>query len=388
MPDRRPGLLFHCQHSLGLGHLVRSFALSSAFADHFRVTFLCGGELPRDLAVPAGVEIIPLPPIAADVNGGLLSRGATSLERALDVRCDRVLETFRRARPSAIVVELFPFGRKKLARELVPLLEEARAATPRPAVISSVRDILVRGRSDQERHDELAARRADHYLDAVLVHSDPRFARLNETFRPTSPLRVPVHHTGFVVRPRRHYERSVASRRLVVSAGGGRFGAALFHAALDAHRLLQDVETTIVAGPLLPGEDWTSLREKARSVDGVELRRTVPDLFTELASASVSVSQCGYNTALDIVQANVPALVVPFVAPGEDEQGRRAKRLAQLGAVNVHDPAVLTPESLALEVRGLLGSRPQRPSLDLDGAAVSARIVSDLATGAAVRGAA
>src|SRR5919107_2400929 len=103
MRDGRPALLFHCQHSLGLGHLVRSFALCAAFAEHFRVTSLCGGELPANLPVPPGIDVVGLPPIAAATSGELVSRGGTSPERAFDLRRDRILEAFRRTRPAVIV---------------------------------------------------------------------------------------------------------------------------------------------------------------------------------------------------------------------------------------------------------------------------------------------
>ena len=101
-------------------------------------------------------------------------------------------------RPAAVLVELFPFGRAKFARELVPLLEAARAAGALTAC--SLRDILVSRRADQQAFDDRAAALANAHLDAVLVHSDPGFARLEETFAPRRPLRVPVHYTGFVVR--------------------------------------------------------------------------------------------------------------------------------------------------------------------------------------------
>ena len=39
-----PTLLFYCQHSLGIGHLTRSFALAAALAQRFRVVFLNGGR--------------------------------------------------------------------------------------------------------------------------------------------------------------------------------------------------------------------------------------------------------------------------------------------------------------------------------------------------------
>ena len=71
MPDpisaavpQRPVLLFYCQHSLGIGHLTRSFALAAAME----------APLPRGLpqrrpaaagpAVPPGIELVDLPPLA------------------------------------------------------------------------------------------------------------------------------------------------------------------------------------------------------------------------------------------------------------------------------------------------------------------------------------
>ena len=50
-----PELLFYCQHSLGMGHLVRSFALAEALARRFRVTLLNGGQLPSGLRLPEKV---------------------------------------------------------------------------------------------------------------------------------------------------------------------------------------------------------------------------------------------------------------------------------------------------------------------------------------------
>src|SRR6185436_882094 len=131
--------------------------------------------------------------------GGFVSHDPRySLDQAWGVRRARILAAYRAVRPAAVVVELFPFGRAKFARELVPLLEVARADGALTAC--SLRDILVSARADQQAHDDRARARAEAHLDAVLVHSDPAFARLEETFAPQEPLRVPVHYTGFVVR--------------------------------------------------------------------------------------------------------------------------------------------------------------------------------------------
>jgi len=376
----KPALLFYCQHSLGLGHAIRSFALASALSAHFRVVLACGGRLPAGLAHRDGVELIALPALASR-NGTLVPRGGTSLAEARRGRLTLLLDALRTLRPAAVIVELFPFGRRRFADELVPLLEEALAQQPRALVVSSVRDILV-GRDSA--HDTVNCVLANRYLDAVLVHSDPRFARFEESFRPSIPLMAPVLHTGFVVKDA-NMDGSARPRRprVVVSAGGGLVGAPLLHAALAARPLLPaELQLEIVAGPFLPEEAWRALEEAARGLRGVQLHRIVPELGPLLRAASASVSQCGYNTALELLRAGVPALVVPFSADGEDEQERRAARLARAGAVRLLDPELLEPERLAAEIRALLRFRPQPLDLDFSGASTSASLVADLVSGA------
>jgi predicted glycosyltransferase len=376
----RPGLLFYCQHSLGLGHAVRSVALAAALTERFRVVLACGGEIPAGFTPHDEVELVALPALHASSDGDLVSRDAGPLGDARRRRRELLLEALRSLRPAVVVVELFPFGRRRFADELVPLLEAALAASPRPLVVSSVRDILVGRGHDQHAHDTLACVLANRYLDAVLVHSDPRFARLEESFRPSIPLRVPVLHTGFVVSGEDEAPRSIAREpRVVVSAGGGRVGEPLLRAALDARPLLpEELRLEIVAGPLLPEDRWNELREAARRVPGVELHRFLPDLGARLRSASASVSQCGYNTVLEVLRARVPALVVPFAAGREDEQTRRATRLERLGAVRMLHPERLEPATLADEIGTLLRFRPRALDLDFDGARASATMLAEL----------
>ena len=106
--------------------------------------------------------------------------------------------------------------------------------------------------------------------------------------------------------------------------------------------------------------------------------RSVPDLYSELAQARASVSQCGYNTSLDILRTRVPALVVPFADGGESEQTDRALRLARLGALRVLDAAQLSGERLAAEIGGLLQFSPREVALDLDGARRSVELTEAL----------
>jgi len=383
--DSREPLLFYCQHSLGMGHLVRSLALAASLAARFRVVLLNGGKLPKGLAVPRGVEVVNLPPLGLDAEGRLVSRdGRRTAERAKGLRRALIAETYRRTRPRVVLVELFPFGRKKFAGELLPLLEEARAEAPRrPLVVCSLRDILVGRRAEQQKHDARAAETANRYFDAVLVHSDPAFARLEESLGSYSQLAVPVHYTGFVLpahEPAKG-DTTKVGRQILVSAGGGLVGEKLFRAAVAAYPLLRETEGVtmkVVAGPFLPEVAWQSLRESARRLPGLSLRRFVPDLCAEMRRSAASVSQCGYNTALDILRAGVPALVVPFADGGEDEQSKRARRLESLGALRVAGQCELDPPRFAQELRGLLSFCPSQSALDLRGADNSANIIDSL----------
>ena len=369
-----PPLLVYCQHSVGLGHLMRSYALCAALTERFRVVLVCGGALPAGIRPPAGVQVLALPPLGVGAAGGFVSHDPRyTVEQAWAVREQRILAAFRAVRPVAVLVELFPFGRAKFARELLPLLEAARAAGAFTAC--SLRDILVSRRSDQQAYDDRAAAIANAHFDAVLVHSDPGFARLEETFAPRRPLRVPVHYTGFVVRD----EGPAAPWRgdhVVVSAGGGLVGEPLLRAAARAQPAV-GVPMRLIAGPLLPEDAWRRL--SALAGPEVELRRTVADLGAELRAARASVSQGGYNTALEVVRSGVPGLLVPYATPEEDEQTRRARRFERLGAVRVLASDRLP--SLAAELRRLLSFEPRPASVDLEGARRTGDLLDELLTG-------
>src|ERR1051326_209680 len=163
--SNRPRLLFYCQHSLGMGHLIRSSAIAEGLASDFDVVFLNGGPLPEGQKLPAKVEIINLPPLGFDSEMQLLSRDGThTVEQAQQRRVEIMRKALCSARPEVLLIELFPFGRKKFAGELISLLEDARTSGAPPLVVCSVRDILV---ERNQHHYALAWHRANRYFDAI-----------------------------------------------------------------------------------------------------------------------------------------------------------------------------------------------------------------------------
>jgi predicted glycosyltransferase len=376
---RRPALLLYCQHSLGIGHLKRSWALAAALADAFRVVLVSGGARPRAMRPPDVIEIVDLPPLAQHADGRVfVVEGSASVAETQARRSRMLVDTYDAVRPAVVVIELFPFGRRKFSAEIVSLLECGRGAS-RPLVATSVRDLLVDRGSEQQAHDDRVRQLLDKYFDAVLVHADPQFATLDETFRPVIPTRSTVHHTGFVVGDSTR-QGGKQTGRMLVSAGGGRFGERLYLAAIDAYdRLGSDApKTTIVAGPLCPDAMLARLRVATAARPGIEVVSTVDDLSEAMRASAISVSQCGYNTALDILRAGVPALVAPFAENGDSEQSERARRLERLGAVRLLDAQRLQADDFASAIRATFDFVPSQVTLNLDGATTSARILSTM----------
>jgi predicted glycosyltransferase len=379
--NKRPRLLFYCQHSLGMGHLIRSFAIAGGLTNHFDVVFLNGGPLPQGQRPPEEIEIVNLPPLGFDSEMQLLSRDDShTVIQAQRLRLEIMRKALCSVKPEVLLIELFPFGRKKFARELIALLEDARALSTPPVVVCSLRDILV---ERNQHHDELACHRANRYFDAVLVHSDARFARLEESFHPCSSIEVPVHYTGFVTREKKEEAEPQATGepRIVVSAGGGLVGETLLHTAIEAYEFVNvpdKPEMRVIGGPFIPEQAWQTLEKIAREKQGISLIRSVPDLGVELWNAAASISQCGYNTAMDILRSRVPALVVPFSGAKQDEQMNRARRLEHLGALRVLEPERLDAQTLAVEIEHLLHFQPSAVELHMNGVENTSQFLNDL----------
>ncbi|NEQ52066.1 MAG: glycosyl transferase, partial [Leptolyngbya sp. SIO3F4] len=170
-------LLFYCQHILGIGHLIRSMAIAHGLTQDFKVYFVNGGEVIQDFPIPDGIEVINLPAIKTDPNFRELQvpEGFTDVNETLAYRRELLLEVCDRIRPSAVMVELFPFGRRRFSTELIPLLEQAKEYGAK--TICSLRDIVVT-KQDQARHEAKVCKLMNRYFDQLLIHGDPKFLPL------------------------------------------------------------------------------------------------------------------------------------------------------------------------------------------------------------------
>jgi predicted glycosyltransferase len=359
---RKPRVFFHVQHLLGIGHLRRAAILTRALREAgFEVTLASGG-MPVE-----GIDVLQLPPASSADLKQLLDEHGKPVDEAWKARRrDALLDAFRRCAPDVLLVELFPFGRRQLRFELLPLLDSAKG---KALIVCSVRDLL----QPRPAREAEVLECFEHYFDRLLVHGDPRVAGFERSFGSAARLAGRVHYTGYVAEEQAA-EGDAGSDEVLVSAGGGAVGGRLLEAALQARPLcaLRAKTWRILAGVNFQGLDAL----QARAGDGVVIERFRNDFTLRLRNCVLSVSQAGYNTVVETLQARARAVLVPFAAGGEVEQTARARLLEERGLVQVVDEAVLSPATLAAAIdRAAAAPRPAPGAVDLGGAQASAALL-------------
>lgn len=372
-------VMFYVQHLLGIGHLARaSLICESLVQEKFDVKMVMGGTPVIGFPGPS-VDVEFLPVLKAgcfQFNELTDGNGVVVDQKYFDDRRDRLLSLFESYRPDILVIEAFPFGRRQMRFELVPLLEAAKSADWNPLIAGSVRDI-VQEKKKLKRLDE-TVETLKKYFDLLLVHGDPNFVELGETFELASEIEHLTKYTGIVsaeipplIGP---------SFDVIVSAGGGAAGELIMLSTLEARPLttLANASWCFITGQNLSDKAIKQLRKNQSDNVTIETHRA--DFRALLAHAKLSISQAGYNTTADILRAKCPSVLVPFSSGGETEQSRRASALAALDIAETISEQGLTPQRLANVID--LASRGQKAPLQFnviatDGAKNAAKVLLD-----------
>ncbi|AXI48042.1 glycosyltransferase [Sulfitobacter sp. SK012] len=365
-------------HLLGTGHLARALTLARAFKDAGDKVMVVSGGMPSQLLDRADVEIAQLPPLRSDgVDFATLldADGQVASEPYKRDRQEALLGFFKAMKPDILITELFPFGRRSLRQEFEALLATAHNSSNRPLICASIRDILAP--PSKPAKAGLADQIISTFYDAVLVHSDPAIAPLALSWPVSGDLEAKLHYTGFVAPAAAAlHPMALGKGEIIVSAGGGDVGAHVYATAMEAAAMDPSQTWRLLVGGADPAARIAKLGPMPASVVAEPAR---PDFRQMLHHATASVSLCGYNTALDILQAGTPAVFVPFDAGGEVEQGLRAQALAQLDGIALLKNSDLTAASLLVAIERVLHASTRMPrSLGLDGATKTVHIAHKL----------
>lgn len=330
----KPRIFYYVQHLLGVGHVFRTMRIVSVLVDRgFHVDLIYGGErLPNFDACGAQVHFLPsLVSSKGDFSTLLANDGQPASDSYKADRRDRLLNILAMSIPDIVVTEAFPFGRRQMHFELLPLMDAAKALPTPPVVFASVRDILQEG--NKPKKDRQTIEFIRQYFNGVLVHGDPGLIRLDATFPFAEEIADRTFYTG-IVTPKIDGPAPEAFD-VVVSAGGGLLGRELIASAVEAKpaSALKDAKWCILTGPYLEASEYTKL-ERLAGPD-TAFRPFIPDLHRTLATSQLSISLAGYNTVADIMAAGCRAIISPQWNDKETEQLHRAQLLSQRGLVEM-----------------------------------------------------
>ena len=382
-------IILYCQHVLGIGHLFRAREICRALVGH-DVMLITGGPQ-VETKLPKHVRVVKLPELQMDQKFKNLYSAdkSTPLDQIKKKRQKKLLAIIEKERPDIFFLELFPFGRQAFRFELDPALQAIRSnRLARCGVISSVRDILVEKK--KPKHERRALERLNTFFDAVLVHSDPNLITLKETFFRFDEIRIPVIHTGYIAQKPLDNARNRIRNQLgigeddvmiVASAGGGSVGKPILESAIQAFGHLKVDGTPylyVYTGPYMAEHEVTYLKGLKKS-KRIQIEKFKSDFLSYLAAADISVSMAGYNTTMNILAADVPALVWPFAE--NREQRLRAERLADRGALRLINDQDLDPADLAGIMSQTLARMDSiKTDIDLDGAVNTVQWLEDWIT--------
>lgn len=370
-------VLFYVQHLLGIGHLSRASQICAAMVDEGLEVKMVMGGAPVCGFPPEKVNVHQLPPLKvgsfnfSDVTD---ETGKSVDQRYFDSRRDQLLALFDDFRPDVLVIEAYPFGRRLMRFELLPLLQRAAEADWKPVIAGSVRDIVQENKKPERVAETVSL--LNEYFDMLMVHADPNFVTFGESFERAGEIDHLITYTGMVAAP--VGELRGPAFDVVVSAGGGAAGELIMSNAIKAvpHTNLANARWLFLAGPNLSESGRRKLQvEQAENIT-IETHR--PDFRALLSAARLSVSQAGYNTAGDVMMAGCRAVFVPFASGGETEQTRRAQKFAELGVAKVVYEHDISPQRLADAINQTLlaTSHDTQATIDLEGARSAAKAIA------------
>ncbi|MEM6971880.1 MAG: glycosyltransferase [Pseudomonadota bacterium] len=377
-------IAFMVSHLSGTGHLVRILTIAKAVRAAGGEAVVISGGRPLPHLDTGGIRIAQLPWIEVrgrDFGAPLDADGQPVDATLLAARAEQATRAVRTAAPGVLVLETWPFGRRRLRREYEAVIAAMRAAACSPGRIAiSVRD-LPEPPSKPERQAEAEALLAQ-YADLVLVHGDSGFLPVTATWPLAAGLLHRLRYTGYV----RHGDETEAPmtedpREIVVSVGGGDLGRQLLQTAAEAAGFSAHPWRLRTGGRDGVALAETLQRDHARHArTGLIVEPPAADWQARLAGAAAAVTLAGYNTVTDLAPLDTPVLLVPDTAGGQREQHIRAEALSALPGVESAAAAELTPARLAMIADRLAGGPRRAPlPITLDGAARSAALLLDLA---------
>ncbi len=372
-----PVVLFYVQHLWGVGHVYRATRIASGLARNgFGVHLVWGGTKIAGFDFD-NITVHYLKPVRtsdASFSQLLHADGSVFTDEDKANRRDELLHLYEEINPDILITEAFPFGRRQMRFELLPLLEKAKTANKPAMIVASIRDIMQEDRKEKRvsESNDLVGK----YFDLILVHGDENLIRIEETLQGAETFADKIRYTGLVIPEESKVEISNEFKcDVLVSVGGGAFGQKLTRTALQAmqHSKVYPMKWLVSAGTEVSDSDFELLKTQAPK--GMRIVRYIPDLANVMKRVKVSISHAGYNTVGDILRSGCASVLYPYTGGRETEQLRRSQIMQAHKIAVMLDPEKLTETEMAACVDKAANQKKRELTLQIDGANRSASIL-------------
>jgi predicted glycosyltransferase len=378
MPDTdRKKILYYCQSLVGVGHLACSLRIINELLQHAQVDLIQGGLDTGTTLDHPGFRNLILPTLLHDTeSGGFFDpddqRGIDEIWSARS----EAITGFLRSPYDAIVVEFYPFGRRRFKREIQDLFRMVRETSGPVPIFTSVREVLVPRALEKERRMVDTVKK---HIHTVFIRGDAEVIRFEETFSLAHEIADRLCYTGYISPPPPQF-RPERKKQILVSQGGGNVGRELLEGAIGAAALMPGYSFLLATGSRTTPAELNELRATVRS-SNVEITPFLPDFQRHLMESAVSISMGGDNTLLDVITARTPALAYPY--QGNSEQGFRIKKFAETGLLHALDGCELLPERLKAKIELALNTPYPARDIAVNGAFVTSEKIRSILASAA-----
>jgi predicted glycosyltransferase len=367
-------IMFYCQHISNVEHLTHSIEIVRELVRDFQVCFVNGGQHISDFQIPQGVEVINLPTLRVDAEfqQSQPSERNFTLEAIQYLRSRKLMRAINNFVPDIVLIDLFPFGRGQFKFEILPLLDRLKQVKPQTKIVCSLRDISEIQKKEADKYEEQVCQLINNYFDLLLIHSDPRFQILEETFTNVKDIQCPIFYTGYVVRsePDMELEKDDHRPSILVSIGGDKLGNALLETILKVAPLLENKIPhyfQIFTGSLVPEAKFSQLQATASKLGNVQLSRFTSNLLGHMKKADLSLSIASYSTTMNILKTSSRSILIASTEKQNLEEKNRLQKLSNLGIVELITSKDLQTSLLANKIVNLLQEQQTKSYFDFSG---------------------
>ena len=219
------------------------------------------------------------------------------------------------------------------------------------------------------------------YFDKILVHGDPQFISFDKTFPKAFQISDLLSYTGYVVELDKINIESggVGKDEVIVSSGSGAVGELILETAVRVrpHTYLSNSTWRLLAGHYMDTKKFKEIKDLAP--DGIIVERARPDFIQLLKNCSLSISQGGYNTVMEVLACGANGIVIPYGGGKETEQTLRAKLLEDRGLIRQISEEKLSDKWLVEAINQTKNwQNNKQNNLNINGAKNTANLLASL----------